>query len=46
MFTGIGALVLEAALDKFFNGPAMRVSLEVDMAFSSLGNPCKNKKDK
>jgi hypothetical protein len=46
MFMGIGILVLEAALDKFFNGPAMRVSLEVDVAFSSLGNPCKKKKDK
>jgi hypothetical protein len=45
-FTGIGALVLEAGLDKFFDRPAVRETFEVVMAFSSLGDPSKNKKDK
>ena len=39
MFTGIGALVLEAGLDKFFNYPAMWELLEVVIALSSLGDP-------
>ena len=46
MFTGIGALVLEAGLDKLFSGPAMWESLEVVMALSSLGDPSKNERDK
>ena len=45
MFTGIGALVLEAGLDKCFNCPAVWESLEVVMALSSLGDPSKNEKD-
>jgi hypothetical protein len=43
---GIGTLVLEAGLDKFFNCPAVWESLEVVMALSSLGDPSKNEKDK
>jgi hypothetical protein len=42
----IGALVLEAGLDKFFDGPAMWESLEVVMALSSLRDSSKNEKDK
>jgi hypothetical protein len=42
----IGTLVLEAGLDKFFDRPAMRESLEVVMALSSLRDPSKNEKDK
>jgi len=46
MFTGIGALVLEAGLDKFFNCPALQEMFEVVMAFLSLGDPSKNEKNK
>ena len=42
----IGALVLEAGLDKFFDCPAVRKTFEVIMAFLSLGDPSKNEKDK
>jgi hypothetical protein len=43
---GIGMLVLEAGLDKFFDRPAVRESLEVVMVLLSLQDPSKNEKDK
>jgi hypothetical protein len=46
MFMGIGTLVLQTGLNKFFNRPAMRESLEVVMMLSSLGDPSKNEKSK
>jgi hypothetical protein len=46
MFTGIGMLVLEAGLDKFFNRPAVWESLEVAVVLSSLGDISKHGKGK
>jgi len=46
MFMGIGVLVLEAGLDIFFNCPALQEMFEVVVAFSSLGDPSKNEKNK
>ena len=45
MFAGIGTFVLEVGLDELFNSPAMQKSLEVSMACSSLGDPCKSDRD-
>jgi hypothetical protein len=46
MFMGIGTLVLEARLDKFFDCPTMWESLKVVVVLVSLGDPSKNEKDK
>jgi hypothetical protein len=46
MFTGIGTLVLQTGLDKFFNHTAMWEMLEVVMALLSLGDPSKNVESK
>jgi len=43
---GIGVLVLEAGLDKLFNCLALWEIFEVVIAFSSLGDPSKNQKNK
>jgi len=43
---GIGALVLEARLDKYFNFPALWEMFEVVMAFLSLGDSFRNGKNK
>jgi hypothetical protein len=43
---GIGMLVLQTGLNKFFNCPAMWETLEVVMALSSLGDPSKNEESK
>ena len=46
MLMGIGTLVLEAGLDKFFHYPAMWESLEVVIAHLSLEDPSEPEKDK
>jgi hypothetical protein len=43
---GIGALVLEAGLNKFFDRPTVWELLEVVMALSSLGDTFKNERNK
>jgi hypothetical protein len=43
---GIGMLVLQTGVNKFFNCPAMWETLEVVMVLSSLGDPSKNEESK